>query len=117
MLAADTHPLITPRVKKYLTTAGRFDDAAWRAWQIHWFTTGLQAFEQRLAGEPSTGRFCHGDAPTMADICLASILVVMRIFKIEVADIPTAQRIMATCEQLDAFGKADPSRQAGAPQA
>lgn len=117
MLAADTHPLITPRVRKYLTTAGRFDDAAWRAWQIHWFSTGLQAFEQRLAGEPQTGRFCHGDAPTMADICLASILVVMRIFKIEVADISTAQRIMATCEQLDAFAKADPRRQAGAPQA
>ncbi len=117
MLAADTHPLITPRVKKYLTTAGRFDDAAWRAWQIHWFTTGLQAFEQRLTGEPCTGRFCHGDTPTMADICLASILVVMRIFKIEVADIPAARRIMALCEQLDAFAKADPSRQAGAPQA
>jgi maleylacetoacetate isomerase len=117
MLAADTHPLITPRVKKYLTTAGRFDDAAWRAWQIHWFTTGLQALEQRLAGEPQTGRFCHGDTPTMADICLASILVVMRIFKIEVADIPTAQRIMAACEPLEAFAKADPRRQAGAPQA
>lgn len=117
MLAADAHPLITPRVKKYLTTAGRFDDAAWRAWQIHWFTTGLQAFEQRLAGEPPTGRFCHGDAPTMADICLASILVVMRVFKIEVADIPTAQRIMASCEEHEAFAKADPRRQAGAPQA
>ena len=117
MLAADTHPLITPRVKKYLTTAGHFDDAAWRAWQIHWFTTGLQALEQRLASEPQTGAFCHGDTPTTADICLASIVVVMRIFKIEVGGIPTVLRIMATCETLDAFAKADPARQAGAPQA
>ena len=117
MLAADTHPLITPRVKKYLTTTGKFDDAAWRAWQIHWFSTGLQALEQRLANEPETGRFCHGDVPTMADICLASIVVVMRIFKIEVADIPAVHRIMAECEQLEAFAKADPSRQIGAPQA
>ena len=117
MLAADTHPLITPRVKKYLTTAGHFDDAAWRAWQIHWFSTGLQALEQRLANEPQTGTFCHGDTPTLADICLASIVVVMRIFKIEVAGIPTVMRIMAACEQLDAFTKADPSRQVGAPQA
>ena len=116
MLAADTHPLITPRVKKYLTTAGGFDDAAWRAWQIHWFTTGLQALEQRLASEPQTGTFCHGEAPTIADICAASIVVVMRIFKIEVADIPTVQRIMAACERQDAFAKADPSRQVGAPQ-
>ena len=117
MLAADTHPLITPRVKKYLTTAGHFDDAAWRAWQIHWFSTGLQALEQRLANEPQTGTFCHGDTPTLADICLASIVVMMRIFKIEVAGIPTIMRIMAACEQLDAFTKADPSRQIGAPQA
>ncbi len=116
MLAADTHPLITPRVKKYLTTTGKFDDAAWRAWQIHWFSTGLQALEQRLAGEPQTGRFCHGDTPTIADICLASIVVVMRIFKIEVADIPTVHRIMAACEQLDAFANANPGRQVGAPQ-
>ena len=117
MLAADTHPLITPRVKKYLTTSANFDDAAWRAWQMHWFTTGLQALEQRLASEPGTGTFCHGETPTMADICLASIVVVMRVFKIEVASIPTVLRIMAACERLDAFAKADPARQAGAPQA
>jgi maleylacetoacetate isomerase len=117
MLAGDTHPLITPRVKKYLTTVGGFDDAAWRAWQIHWFSTGLLALEQRLANEPQTGRYCHGDTPTLADICLASIIVVMRVFKIEVEGIPTVLRIMAACEQLDAFVKADPSRQAGAPQA
>jgi maleylacetoacetate isomerase len=117
MLAADTHPLITPRVKKYLVTSAGFDDAAWRAWQIHWFSTGLQALEQRLAGEPQTGTFCHGDTPTMADICLASIVVVMRIFNIEVAAIPTVLRVMAACEKLDAFAQADPARQVGAPQA
>ena len=117
MLAADTHPLITPRVKKYLTTAGNFDDAAWRAWQIHWFSTGLQALEQRLVNEPGTGAFCHGDAPTLADICLASIVVVMRVFKIEVAAVPTVLRIMAACEQLDAFALSAPGRQAGAPPA
>ena len=117
MLAADTHPLITPRVKKYLAASAKFDDAAWRAWQIHWFSTGLQAFEQRLASEAETGSFCHGDQPTVADICLASIIVVMRIFKIEVSGIPTVLRVMAACEKLDAFAKADPGRQVGAPQA
>ena len=117
MLVADTHPLITPRVKKYLTTTGGFDDAAWRAWQIQWFTTGLQAFEQRLANEPGTGTFCHGQSVTLADICLASIIVVMRVFKIDVPNIPTIDRIMATCEGNEAFAKAAPSRQQGAPQA
>jgi maleylacetoacetate isomerase len=116
MLAADTHPMVTPRVKKYLTTAGGFDDAAWRAWQVQWFGTGMRALEQRLAGEAGTGRFCHGDVPTLADICLASIVVVMRVFKVEVAGTPTVDRIMAECEALEAFAKADPRRQAGAPQ-
>ena len=117
MLAADTHPLITGRIKKYLTTVGKFDDAAWRNWQIHWFSTGLQALETRLASEPETGAFCHGDTPTQADICLASIIVVMRLFKIDVDGIPTVLRVMAACEQLEAFAKADPNRQVGAPQA
>ena len=117
MLAADTHPLITGRIKKYLTSVGKFDDAAWRAWQIHWFSTGLQALEQRLANEPGTATFCHGETPTIADICLASIVVVMRVFKIEVDGIPNVLRIMANCEKLDAFAKAEPSRQVGAPSA
>ncbi len=117
MLAADTHPLITPRVRKYLTTTGGFDDAAWRAWQIQWFTTGLQAVEQRLTTEAATGAYCHGDAIGIADICLASILIVARLFKIEVAGIPTCHRIMALCERHDAFAKAAPSRQVGAPAA
>jgi maleylacetoacetate isomerase len=115
LLTADTHPLITPRVKKYLMTQANFDDAAWRAWQINWFTTGLQALDQRLATEPETGIYCHGDAISMADICLASILVVMRVFKIEVADIPTAMRIMAECEKHPAFINSAPGLQAGAP--
>ncbi len=115
LLTADTHPLITPRVKKYLMAQAGFDDAAWRAWQINWFTTGLQALEQRLATEPETGSHCHGDQITLADICLASIVVVMRVFKIDVSDIPTVMRIMAKCETHPAFIQSAPSLQAGAP--
>ncbi len=115
MLATDTHPLITPRIKRYLMEHG-FDDAAWRAWQIQWFSTGLRAVEQRLASESQTGRFCHGDTVTMADIVLMSIIVVVRVFKIEVAGTPTVNRIAALCEAQEAFAKADPMRQEGAPQ-
>jgi maleylacetoacetate isomerase len=115
MLAADTHPMFTPRVKKYLTTTAKFDDVAWKAWQTQWFSTGLQALEARLVSDKATGKFCHGDTITMADICLASIIVVMRVFKVEVANIPTVMRIMGECENLEAFAKADPRRQVGAP--
>jgi maleylacetoacetate isomerase len=116
MLAADTHPLITPRVKRYLTTKGGFDDAAWRAWQIEWFTTGLRALEQRLDAEVQTGAYCHGDSVTTADICLASILAVMRVFNVSVSGIPTIDRIVALCDKHEAFAKADPLKQKGAPE-
>ena len=115
MLAGDTHPLVTPRVKKYLTTSGGFDDATWRAWQIQWFGTGLAAVEQRLSQDKETGTFCHGDTPTTADICLASIIAVMRVFKISVDGTPTIDRIIQTCDVHDAFAKAAPARQQGAP--
>jgi maleylacetoacetate isomerase len=117
MLAADTHPLVVPRVKKYLTSEGKFDDAAWRAWQIRWLTAGLQALEHRLKADKETAAFCHGDSVTIADICLASIVVITRVFKIDVAGIPTVNRIMASCERNEAFAKADPRLQEGAPAA
>ena len=117
MLVADLHPLLTGRIKKYLVGHGHMDDAAFRAWQVNWFTTGLQAFEKRLASETATGIYCHGDQITMADICLASIIVVMRVFRIEVADIPAVTRIMALLDAHDAFAKAAPSKQEGAPTA
>ena len=116
MLAADTHPLITPRVRSYLTTTGGFDAAAWRAWQLQWFGAGLRAVEARLASESATGRFCHGDQPGLADICLASLFTVMRVFKIDFDDIPVCKRIVAECERLEAFAAADPQRQVGAPR-
>ena len=115
MLAADTHPLIVARIRGYIKGVGKFDDADWRAWQVHWLTTGLQALEQRLASERETSKFCHGDEPTIADICVASIITAARVFKIKVDGIPTVDRIMAACEAMDAFAKADPYRQAGAP--
>ncbi|MBC8130394.1 MAG: maleylacetoacetate isomerase [Rhizobiaceae bacterium] len=114
-MTSDTHPLIVPRVKKYLIGEAGFDDSTWRAWQIRWFTRGLTALEAQLSGDPATGAFCHGETPTIADICLCSITAVARVFKIEVAAIPTIDRIVATCEALDAFAGADPMRQRGAP--
>ncbi len=117
MLVADTHPLVTPRVRKYLTAQAGFDDARWRAWQIQWFSTGLAALEQRLGTESATGVYCHGDAVSLADICLASIYAVLRVFRIEVHNLPTIDRIMQACDAHPAFHKASPLLQVGAPAA
>ena len=96
MLATDTDALITARIRRYLTDHG-FDDAAWRAWQARWFSTGLRAVEQRLASDGQTGRVCHGGGRTTPDIVLMSIIVVTRVLKIEGAGTPTINRIAALC--------------------
>jgi maleylacetoacetate isomerase len=115
MLATDLNPLLTPRIKKYLTSSGGFDEAAWRAWQIRWLTFNLQALEQRLAAESQTGKFCHGDAPTIADICLVSIVAMTKAFNIQIEGIPIIDGIVKNCIALDAFTRAHPLLQEGLP--
>ncbi|HEY3599713.1 MAG TPA: maleylacetoacetate isomerase [Paraburkholderia sp.] len=115
MLTADTHPLVVPRVKNYLMERGGFDLAAWREWQFEWFGAGIRAVEKRLSSEPCTGIWCHGDTPTYADIALASIVAVMRVFQIVIPNTPTVDRIIAKCDAHEAFIKAAPYRQLGAP--
>ncbi len=115
-VACDSHPLIVPRVKAYLRDHAGFDDAAFRAWQRHWITTGLQAIESKLSTSDATGRFCHGDVVTSADICVSGLAMAARLFKFEVETIPTVTRIVETCFADPAFAKADPLKQADSPR-
>jgi maleylacetoacetate isomerase len=117
IFAADHHPLIVPRVRRYLADAFEIDDAGRTNWVKHWFREGLAQGEARLAGDPATGRFCHGDAPTIADLCLMSQVFGARGFKVSTADLPTVERIAEACLAIDAFAKAAPLRQPGAPAA
>jgi maleylacetoacetate isomerase len=114
-LATDTNPMITPRVKKYLASNGGFDEAAWTAWQVHWLMSNLETLEDRLASEPQTGKFCHGDTPTMADICLVSIVFRAQAMNLDIGSMPVIERIVTNCATLDAFARAHPLLQEGAP--
>jgi maleylacetoacetate isomerase len=114
LIASDTHPLIVPRVRSYLSSQASFDHVAWRAWATHWVTRGAAAMEKRLAADRATGVFCHGDQVSFADITLASLIVVARAIKFELTQIPTITRIVQRCEQMEAFQRASPLAQAGA---
>ena len=116
LVVSDTHPLIVPRVQRYLATKASFDSTALGKWQIHWIRHGLTTIEKRLASDDATGSFCHGDRVTLADICLASLATVVRMFKFDITDAPTVMRIVDRCETLDAFARAHPMRQLGAPK-
>ena len=111
--AADGHPLITPRVRGYLEREMKQDEAARNRWLAHWTMRALEAIEGHLARETETGRFCHGDSPTMADICVASQMIgALAYFSCDTKNVPTTLRIYNQCMEIDAFAKAHPLKQA-----
>ncbi len=108
IIACEIHPLNNLRVLKYLTDVLKVTDEQKTAWYHHWVTTGLTALEHRLATEPQTGRFCHGDKPGFADISLVPQVANARRFKVDLTPFPTVVRIDAACNEIEAFRKAAP---------
>jgi maleylacetoacetate isomerase len=110
--AADGHPLIVPRVRNYLEKELKADESARNRWLRHWTTRALEAIEGHLAREKDTGTFCHGNTPTIADICLASqVIGALTYFNCDTKDVPTAMRIYGQCMEIDAFAHAHPLKQ------
>jgi maleylacetoacetate isomerase len=116
IVACDSHPLIVPRVREYLEHELRIDEPARLAWCRHWHVQALAALETHLGG-PETGRFCHGDQVTVADICLAGQVAGAQFFNVDLAPFPNITRIADACHAIDAFARAHPLRQKGAPAA
>jgi maleylacetoacetate isomerase len=110
--AADGHPLIVPRVRNYLEKEMKADETARNRWLAHWTMRALEAIEGHLARERETRKFCHGDVPTIADICLASqVIGALAYFSCDTKGVPTVMRIYGQCMEIDAFAKAHPLKQ------
>jgi len=110
-IACEIHPLNNLRVLNYLTGPMGLSNDIRNTWYQHWIATGLQALEARLAAERETGKFCHGDAPGLADCCLVPQLANARRFKCDVAPYPTLLAIEKNCLALESFQRAAPDRQ------
>jgi len=117
IVAADSHPLVVPRVREYLEHEVGLDEAGRLKWIHHWIGEALKALETNLAASPETGRYCQGDAVTVADICLVSQAVGAGFFKYDTAPFPTVRRIVEECLRIEAFARAHPLKQPGAPAA
>ena len=117
IIACDTHPLIVPRVREYLAHEYKVDEPGVLKWGHHWHVEALKALETNLAGSKQTGRYCQGDQITIADICLAGQAAGSTYFKVDIAPYPTVKRIVDTCMANDAFARAHPMKQPGAPPA
>jgi maleylacetoacetate isomerase/maleylpyruvate isomerase len=113
-IACEIHPLNNLRVLKYLGEELKLTPDQKNTWYRHWVTLGLQALEEQLARDSSTGLFCHGDTPTMADCCLMPQLYNARRFECDLSAYPTLLRIEERCAALPAFALARPALQADA---
>jgi maleylacetoacetate isomerase/maleylpyruvate isomerase len=114
IVACDAHPLLVPRVREYLEHQYRLDEPQRMAWCRHWIAQALAALEAHL-GHNETGHYCHGEAVTLADICLVSHVAGAKFFAVDLAPFPQVARIADACLALDAFARAHPLRQPGAP--
>ncbi len=115
IVACDSHPLLVPRVREYLEHELKLDEATRLKWVQHWIGEALKAIETNLASSPDTGRYCVGDGVTVADICVASQAAGANFFKVDLKPFPTVRRIVDTCLKEDAFARAHPLKQPGAP--
>jgi maleylacetoacetate isomerase len=106
---ADSHPLIVPRVRRYLAETCGADEAAIDAWGRHWMDQGLRAMEALLARpERSQGPFCYGDTPGIADIALASHCAGAGYFDCPLNPYAGVQAILERCMALPAFSETHP---------
>jgi maleylpyruvate isomerase len=107
-IACEIHPVNNLRVLKYLVGELKVDEAAKLAWYRHWVREGLEAFERQLAQRPA-GRFCDGDMPTLADICLVPQIFNAQRFDCDLSGLPRTMAAYEAAAQLDAFARAHPS--------
>ncbi len=107
IVACEIHPINNLRVLKYLVHELGQDEEAKMAWYRHWVRVGLEAYEARLAEQPSV--FSHGDAPTLADCCLVPQIFNARRFDCDLSGLTNTLGVFDACMKLQAFQRAQPS--------
>jgi maleylpyruvate isomerase len=110
-IASDIHPLNNLRVLRYLVGPLKVSDEAKNEWYRHWVVEGLTALERSLTPAAGSGTFCHGDAPTLADVCLVPQVYNAERADIDLSPFPRITAIVAACRELPAFQDADPAKQ------
>ena len=110
-IACEIHPLNNLRVLKYLKHKVGVTDEVKDAWYRHWIELGFESLQANLARGGKAGRFCFGDTPTLADICLVPQVFNAQRFNVDVGRYPAIAKIYEACMEMEAFQKAEPKSQ------
>jgi maleylacetoacetate isomerase len=110
LVACEVHPLNNLRVLRYLRNELALDDAAVSKWYSHWVAEAFGPLET-FVGRFSGGRYCFGDALSLADVCLVPQMYNARRFNVPIETYPTLLRADASANALPAFAKAHPDQQ------
>lgn len=113
LVVADIHPINNLRVGAYLRGTLGLADEAVVSWMHHWMIQGFEALETLV--RTHGGLFCHGDAPSLADICLVPQMYNARRFDLDLSAYPKLVTIDARCRDLPAFASAHPDKQVDCP--
>lgn len=104
-IAMDTHPVCNLRVARHAVGLG----ATMEGWMQHFIALGLGGVEGMLAqGAPS--RFCLGDTPSLADLCLVPQVYNARRWGVDMAAFPNVARVEAEVAALPEAAAAHPDR-------
>jgi maleylacetoacetate isomerase len=109
-VACDIHPIDNLRVLKYLSKPLGHDEKTIETWFNHWIALGFVAIE-KIMSDGQTGKFSHGDAPGLADICLVPQIVNAERYKLDMTPYKAIRRVFDNCMKLDAFQRAHPTKQ------
>ena len=110
LIACEIHPLNNLRTLQYLKRNLGQNEEQINTWYRHWVADGLIKLEADLA-RPGTGKFCHGDTPTMADCCLVPQIFNAKRYNSDLAPYPIVMRVFDACMKLEGFDRAQPSKQ------
>jgi maleylacetoacetate isomerase len=116
VVACDIHPLANLRVMQYLEHEFNAPKMERESWTRHWIAEGFAAIEALLAENVTTGVYCEGDEPSLADVFLVPQVYNARRAELDMKPFPAIARIEAHCLKLPAFDRARPENQPDAPR-
>jgi maleylacetoacetate isomerase len=111
-IACDIHPIDNLRVLQFLSRQFGHKEPDIETWFNHWIALGFEGIEKTLASDGKAGKFCHGDTPGIADVCLVpQVFNARRYPSFDLQPYPSLMRIFDNCMKLDAFDRAVPEKQ------